>query len=171
MKMGKMKSAIIACTALLASLSAHASGNSIAYVDMRNVIEGSKHFAEMQNDMQKKLGTKHEELILAQKNFNSEQESLEKQKAVMASSTYKKKQGQLQEKKVKLAEQERAFQEQAMKMQDESMKKLYAAVKDATKEVAKKRGFDVVLQGEPLYIANNNDITASVKKIVESKKL
>ena len=170
MKMGKMKSAMIACAALLSGVGAYASNN-IAYVDMRNVIEGSKHFAQMQNDMQKKLGAKHEELVLAQKNFTTEQESLEKQKTVMASSTYKKKQGQLQEKKMKLAEQERAFQEEAMKMQDESMKKLYAAVKDATKEVAKKKGFDVVLQGEPLYIASNNDITAPVKKIVESKKL
>ena len=81
MKMGKMKSAMIACAALLSSVGAYASNN-IAYVDMRNVIEGSKHFAQMQNDMQKKLGAKHEELVLAQKNFTTEQESLEKQKLI-----------------------------------------------------------------------------------------
>ena len=167
-----IKNILITTTLVLSCLSASAAAKaSVAYVDMRTVIEGSKHFAQMQQDMQKTLGPKHQELLAAQKEMESEQETLTKQKAVMASATFKKKQDVLSAKQTKLAERERAFQDEVMKMQDASMKKLYGAVKDAAKEIATQKGFDVVLQGEPLYIANNGDITSQVKSLVEKKKI
>ena len=69
------------------------------------------------------------------------------------------------------AEKERAFQEEVIKLQDQSMKKLYTLVKDATKKVAQKNGFEIVLQGEALYITEKYDITKEVKKAVEESKL
>ena len=166
-----IKNILISSALALSCLTAAAAKPTVAFVDMRTVIEGSKHFAQMQQEMQKSLGPKHQELMLAQKEMDTEQEALAKQKTVMATATYKKKQEALTTKQTKLAERERAFQDEVMKMQDESMKKLYAAVKDAAKEVATRQGFDVVLQGEPLYIANNGDITTQVKTLVEKKKI
>lgn len=152
----------------IASTSAYAGG--VAVVDMRSVVEGSKHFAQMQADMQKNLGTKHEELMSSRNDLNKEQENLKKQKSVMAANDFKKKQDELTKKQAKLGERERAFQEEVMKTQDDSMKKLYAAVRTATEKVAKKNGFDLVLQGEPLFAVTKFDITSSVKKELESKK-
>ena len=155
----------------LAGITASAASSNIAFVDMRTVIEGSKHFAQMQQDMQNKLGDKHKELILAQKNIDSERDSLGKQKAVMASSTYNKRTAELKTKQTKLDEKQRQFQEEVMKLQEQSMKSLFTAVKDASKEVATKKGYSIVLQGEPLYIASGGDITEQVKVLVEKKKL
>ena len=89
----------------------------------------------------------------------------------MASATFNKKKQELDKKLVTHSEKERSFQEEVMKLQDQSMKKLYSLVKDATKTVAKKNGFDIVLQGEALYVTPQYDITKDVKSAVESSKL
>jgi Skp family chaperone for outer membrane proteins len=45
-------------------------------------------------------------------------------------------------------------------------------VKTSTKKVAQEQGFEIVLQGEALYVSNDKyDITDKVKKAVESSKL
>ena len=66
-------------------------------------------------------------------------------------------------------ERERSFQEEVMKTQDDSMKKLYSAVKASTEKIAKNNGFDLVIQAEPLFATAKNDLTSSVKKDLESK--
>ena len=143
----------------------------VAIVDVRSVVEGSKHFMALQQDMQKKLGNKHEELVLAQKELTTQLVELEKSKKVMAAATYSKKSKAPEAKLTEHAAKERAFQEEVMKLQEQSMKKLYKLVKDATKKVAEKNKFDIVLQGEALYAKPQFDITSEVKKSVENSKL
>lgn len=168
----KVKSAVLASLVMVASLSVNAAaGGNVAVVDIRSVVEGSKHFDAMQKSMQKKLGDKHQELIIQQKKLAEEQSALEKSKAVTASATYSKKQADLEKKQEKLAESERAFQEQVMKLQDESMKKLYNLVKSASTKIATAKGFEIVLQAEPLYVKSQYDITKEVKTAVENSKL
>ena len=174
MSVSKVKSLLLVGLVLgsnVCAMAGYGSGSSgkVAVVDMRSVVEGSKHFAQMQANMQKNLGAKHEELMLARTELTKEQEALKKQKAVMAAATFKKKQEAMDKKQTKLAERERAFQEEVMKTQDESMKKLYTAVKASTEKIAKKNGFDLVIQAEPLFSTAKNDLTSSVKKDLESK--
>tara|TARA_B100001989_G_C24522847_1_gene456873 strand:- start:271 stop:786 length:516 start_codon:yes stop_codon:yes gene_type:complete len=167
-----IKNALLASSLIAGGLIANAeTKGTVAVVDVRSVVEGSKHFTGMQADMQKKLGPKHEELVLAQKNLSKQQEELDKSKQVMAAATYNKKKQELDKKFTAHAEKERAFQEEVMKLQDQSMKKLYGLVKDATKTVAKKQGFNIVLQGEALYVTDQYDITKEVKRAVENSKL
>lgn len=169
-----IKNALLASTLIASGFVANAQAqgtSTVAVVDVRSVVEGSKHFTSMQADMQKKLGPKHEELVLAQKNLSKQQEELDKSKQVMATATYNKKKQELDKKLAAHAEKERAFQEEVMKLQDQSMKKLYSLVKDATKTIAQKQGFKIVLQGEALYVADQYDITKEVKRAVENSKL
>ena len=168
-----LKSAVLASLLMTTGLTASAqqASGKVAIVDVRSVVEGSKHFTNMQADMQKKLGTKHEELVLAQKELAKQQEELSKSKQVTATATYNSKKQALDKKLAAHAEKERAFQEEVMKLQDQSMKKLYSLVKDATKSVATKQGFDIVLQGEALYVTPQYDITKEVKRAVENSKL
>ena len=169
----KMKNTLIAGAMLVSGLSAIAGQpkSNVAVVDVRSVVEGSKHFTQMQTSMQKKLGARHEELVLARKDLTKQQEELKKSKQVMATATFKKKQAEIDKNQKQLAEKEGAFQEEVMKLQDQSMKKLYALVKESTKKIAQKQGFEIVLQGEALYAAGNYDITKEVKKTVEDSKL
>lgn len=174
MLLSKVKKLMLTSLVLGASVSVLAgfgssSSSNVAVVDMRSVVEGSKHFAQMQADMQKSLGKKHEELMASRNELTKEQDALKKQKAVMAAATFKKKQDALDAKQKTLAEKERSFQEEVMKTQDESMKKLYSAVKTATEKIAKKNGFELVIQGEPLYVTAKYDITSAVKKELEGK--
>ena len=55
-----LKSALLASLLMATGLTASAQSESgkVAIVDVRSVVEGSKHFTNMQADMQKKLGTK-----------------------------------------------------------------------------------------------------------------
>ena len=167
------KNTVLSSLIVFSGLSAVAAPkNIVAVVDVRAVVEGTKHFTEMQAKMQETLGAKHEELVLAQKNLGEERATLEKSKKVTAEATCKAKLADLDKKQSDLAGRERTFQEEVMKMQEESMQKLYAVVKASTKKVAQEQGFEIVLQGEALYVSNDKyDLTTKVKKAVENSKL
>ena len=139
----------------------------IACVDMKKVWESSKEIKvekkkmeKMIKDTQTKIKKKEQELLDLQKRA--------KEEAPMA--TEEAKRDMAQEYQKKLMEYQQLAQESQRKLQNKDIKAqadFIEKVKKIATQIAKKKGFDVVLAKEQvLFISPKFDITGDVVKVV-----
>ena len=151
----------------LYTLSAFAEFN-IAVIDMKNVVENSKQMTSMKDKLQAKFSPKHDELVNEGKALAKKFEDFEKEKPVLSQKKAKEMETSLQKEQQELVAKESKFRQDLYAEQESSMKAIVNSVKQASENIAKKKGFAMVIDSSSTtFVQDKYNITKEVSKLLD----
>ena len=142
------------------------------YVDvmtaMRQVEKGKKAFEELQQMKSKR----QKELEQEEKDLRTEGEELKAQKTVLSDDAFARKNREFARKQLALQQKLETYEMELMKAQDEKAKDILKDMEVIIKEIAEKRGYEIIFEksGSKLLYANiQNDLTKEVINIYDQR--
>lgn len=157
-----MRYLIIAAVFTLAAVSTHAAETKIGTVDMQKALlsieAGKKARTKLEGDFNKRK----KELEDEQSAIRKLGEDFKKQSAVLSEDARMKKQGEIQERVMKLQEKTMKSQQEIQMKEKDLTDPLVGQLKNMIAEIAKKKGYTVILEkseNSVLYAPENDDIT------------
>lgn len=155
---------MILSVACVASSAVMASSANFGVVDINKVIESSPQMTTLRASLEKEFQAKGQALQAKIKQFNDDASKLDKEKPVMAKAEIQKKEAELNKRQQTLAQEEQALQQSVMQKNQLMMEEVISKVKAASAEVAKKKGFAMVLQKTAVIVSDaSQDMTADVQ--------
>lgn len=162
-----MKITGISLVVLTASLTAHAAeaAQKIGYVNTAKVFQTVPQVQAVEQKLEKSSKDKRAELDKLKKQIDTKVEKLKRDAQLMSSNDVDNLRIDIQSMQAKLEVKGKSFQADINKMKQEEMKKINVKIQAAIDKVAKKDGYDIVLNGQALvYATPSADITDSVIK-------
>ena len=163
-----MLTGILAATSLVPTM--YATEFLMATMDTRSLVESSDDMTTLRDSITKNFTAKREEIVKSHEKLKDDIAAFQKNMKTMKKATKEKKEKALMARQQKLAGQEREFQADLYKAQDSGMKKIMDKVKRATKVVAEKSGYSVILPNNDAMYSNCTDVTDQVKEALKSLK-
>lgn len=162
-----MKITGISLVVLTASLTAQAAeaAQKIGYVNTAKVFQTVPQVQAVEQKLEKSSKDKRAELDKLKKQIDTKVEKLKRDAQLMSSNDVDNLRIDIQSMQAKLEVKGKSFQADINKMKQEEMQKINVKIQAAIDKVAKKDGYDIVLNGQALvYATPSADITDSVIK-------
>lgn len=149
--------------------SAYAADLKVATVNVENVLKSSTEVNAAKNNLQAKFKPQYASIEAAQKKMVADINSLKKNAETMSASARQKAQSSLASEQQTLVAQQQQFQQQLSHAQDETMQEVLKRLKLVVAQIAKQKGYSLVLpEGAVAYAAANLDITPVVLKAFDA---
>lgn len=162
-----MKITGISLVVLTASLTAQAAeaAQKIGYVNTAKVFQTVPQVQAVEQKLEKSSKDKRAELDKLKKQIDTKVEKLKRDAQLMSTNDVDNLRIDIQSMQAKLEVKGKSFQADINKMKQEEMQKINVKIQAAIDKVAKKDGYDIVLNGQALvYATPSADITDSVIK-------
>lgn len=162
-----MKITGISLVVLTASLTAQAAeaAQKIGYVNTAKVFQIVPQVQAVEQKLEKSSKDKRAELDKLKKQIDTKVEKLKRDAQLMSTNDVDNLRIDIQSMQAKLEVKGKSFQADINKMKQEEMQKINVKIQAAIDKVAKKDGYDIVLNGQALvYATPSADITDSVIK-------
>lgn len=165
-----MRNFIIACCAILCTLTAEAT--SVAVIDVDKILKDYPVVQKIDKDLQAQFGPRANKLAAQQTAISDEENDLKRNGSIMTDAQRNKLQIDIANNTNILQAQQAQFNQDLQNAQNKSMKTVLAAINQAVTQIAKTKGYDIVLQKDrTVYISDSVDISNSVLSLlVNSKK-
>ncbi len=165
--MKKQFLALVAASGLLLSGSALAAMK-IGVVDIQSILKESPKVEKMRTDMKNKFASKEKEMRKLQGDLQGLMQKYAKEQSVMSKKQKTNIENKINDGRRKLQALQMAFQKSYMEEQNKALTAIMGNVKEKVAAVAKKGGFDIVIdQNAVAYAKDGQDVT---EKVISSMK-
>lgn len=153
----------VVISGLLTSVSAQAAGN-IAFVEVSRILQSAPQVETIKEKIKKEFGPRDNEMVAQQKQIQKLQEKLVRDGAIMSDEEAKRLEKDILTRSRKLKTSKGEFQEDLALRQNEELNKLRKVIAEVIVEIAKKDGYDIVLEGGVVWAKDEINITDKVLK-------
>ncbi len=139
----------------------------IYVVDVQKVIDQSDLGKKSKASLEKEVKTREANFEKKAKAFENDVSAFEKQRAALSPAAAKEKAETLVKKEMELRKEAKADREQYSRKQESELELLYSKIAEATKKVAEREGYELVVEKNKLFVVWVNsefDITDKVTK-------
>jgi len=144
----------------------------IAYIDIIKIREGFSDFTEAEQKFQKKMQVVQASIKSKETQLQSMEEDYKKQEMLLSEEKKMEKQQEMQQELMAYQQMVQEAQTNAQEIEAELLAPVHQKLKIAIEKVAKREGFDYVLDVSNTYYANEAyDITSQVLRVLPSIKL
>ncbi|WP_295399798.1 OmpH family outer membrane protein [uncultured Thiocystis sp.] len=149
-----------------------ANNGGVGYVDMQKVLEQSKLGQRLQEQLRKEFEPKARQFAEDEKQIQTMQQSLERDKALMSKDQLAKKEKEIQALIADYQKKTMPIQQELMKVQQEKGREIVGPAREAVNAVAKQKKLGMVVErglSGLLYLDESLEITAEVIKEIDAK--
>jgi len=151
----------------LGSVAAFADEVKIGIVDMQKCIQMSESGKKAKSELESAFNKKKKELQEQEASLKKQQEEYQKKKSALSETAQREQERKLQEKFMKYQEVVQRSQAEIQKKEQEMSAPIIQNVRNRVSEIAKKKGFGIVLEKNDnivIYSEDKFDITEEVMK-------
>jgi outer membrane protein len=159
---------VVAALSLCASEAVFAEAK-IAFVEIGKVLESSPQVKSVQEKLKKEFANRDADLVSQQQQVKKLRDQLSSNGGVMSDSESKKLERDIVARTRTLKTKQGEFQEDLALRQNEELGKLRKVIAEVIIEVAKKDGYDLVLEGGVVWASDKINITDTVISRLKSK--
>ncbi len=153
---------------LFAGNSAMASGTKVAFVQVAKVLQVAPQVKRIKERIRREFAKRDSQLVAQQKKLNKLRAKLARDGSIMSESEKKRLERDILSRARKLKDAQSEFQEDLSLRQNEELAKLRKVISEVVIKVAKRGGFDMVLESGVVWTKDQYNITDQV--IQELKK-
>ncbi|MFT6077614.1 MAG: outer membrane protein [Myxococcota bacterium] len=147
-----------------------AQAQSIAVVDLENVLKSSKAMKDAQNKISKKQSKFQKEIDKKQKSLEEENKKIESKKSTLTDEAFEKEQIKFAKKVEKLKKLVDSRQAELKKSSLNVIEKINGKVKDSVEEIRSEKELDIIISStSTVFYKDELDITADVTKLLNKK--
>lgn len=159
-----MKKVLMLAGASVASfICSSALAMNMGVVDMQEIFSSSHGISQIQAKLQSQFSGKRNKMVKMMKSLQSEQKSLDKNRAVWSKSKIDQAESKLKSDQTKFQMAQATYQKEVMSAQQEAMKNFIDKIKTAAQKTAKDDKLDMVfVSNSVLYAKDAKDVTSSV---------
>jgi len=147
---------------------AMAAGTKVAFVQVAKVLQAAPQVKAIKDRIRKEFAKRDDQLVAEQKKLKKLKEKLARDAAIMSESEKKRLERDIIARSRKLKNAQSEFQEDLTLRQNEELAKLRKVITEVVVKVAKRGGFDMVLESGVVWANDKVNITDQV--IRELKK-
>lgn len=139
----------------------------IAILDMQKAIQNSESGKKAKAELEAEFNKKKKELQRQETALKKDQEAFQKKAAALSESAKQSQQAELQKKFMKYQELLQSSQAEIQKKEQEMSQPIIAKIKEKSTEIAKKKGYALVLEKNEnivIFSKDQDDITDDVMK-------
>ena len=155
---------LLAVFLVFTSTNVLASGNKIAYVEVGRVLQDSPQVKAVKEKIRREFAKRDDQLVAEQKKLKKLKEKLARDGAIMKESEKKRLERDIITRARKLKNAQSEFQEDLALRQNEELNKLRKIIAEKIIKVAKKGGYDIVLESGVVWASDKVNITDKVMK-------
>lgn len=176
--MRKLLISVVTAATLFASAAFAAPANAapatanlkVGVIDVQQILQKSPQIAAINNQLTKEFKPRQDKIVAAQKDLQAEADRLNKNGATMSDADRNKLQDQIIADKANVQGMAISFQRDLQQAQNKSMQDFMNQLTAVVNDVAKKGGYDLILQRAGVPYANNSlDITNQVLQELNKK--
>ncbi len=165
MKVQQMKNiTVVLLVFVLLGVNTAFAATKIAFVETGRVLQGSPQVKAVKNKIKKEFARRDDQLVAEQKKVTKLQEKLLKDSSVMSESERTRLERDILSRRRKLKNSQSEFQEDLTLRQNEELAKLRKQIAEVIIKVAKRNGYDLVLESGVIWANNKINITDKVIK-------
>lgn len=154
---------------LLAAAPAQAADLKIGYVDAIKLVEEAPQGEAALKKLEREFGKREKSMIAKRDRARKLQSDLDKNALVLKATERDEKAQQLRDLKRDLAREQQEFREDYSLRRNEELGKLQKVVTDVIVDIAKKEGYDLIVQNA-VYFSPKIDLTKKVLKKLKARK-
>lgn len=158
----KLIIALLACAALLSVADVAAEDYKIGVVNAAKVLEMAPQADAARKKLEKEFATRDRGLVSAQKELKDMEDRINKDGAIMSETERSRLERDIINRRRELKRDTQEFQEDVNFRRNEEMAKIQKMIAEAIIELAKEKGFDMVLHNGAVYASEKVDITQMV---------
>ncbi|WP_456407873.1 OmpH family outer membrane protein [Thiolapillus sp.] len=136
----------------------------IAYVEVGKVLQDSPQVKAVKEKIRKEFSKRDDQLVAEQKKLKKLKEKLKRDGSIMSEAEVKRLERDIIARTRKLKNAQSEFQEDLALRQNEELAKLRKAIAEVIVKVAKKGGYDLVLESGVVWANDKVNITKQVLK-------
>lgn len=149
----------------------NAQATNIAVIDVDKILKGYPLVQKIDRDLQAQFGSRSNKLVSQKKSIEDEQDDLKRNGSIMTDSQRNKLQIDIANNTNILEAQQSQFNQDLQAAQNKSMKTVLSNINQAVIQIAKKQGYQIVLQKDrTIYISDSVDISNNVLSILNATK-
>ncbi len=167
------KLARVAVIGALSMTGSSALAAKVGYIDMGRAIEESAAGKKARESLKAEYEKRQKTLGKKDGDIKKMAEDLQKKRTALSEEAFSKKNIELQEEMSKFRATVAENQEELQKKEKDLLEPILAKIKKATEQVAKEKGFDMVLESRAqsiVFAAADANLTADVLKALEKEK-
>lgn len=142
----------------------------IAYVEVGKVLQESPQVKAVKEKIRKEFSKRDDQLVSEQKKLRKLKEKLQRDASIMSEAEGKRLERDIIARTRKLKNAQSEFQEDLALRQNEELGKLRKVIAEVIVKVAKKGGYDLVLESGVVWANDKVNITKQVLKELKKKK-
>lgn len=144
----------------------------IGIINIAKIMQESKQAEKARNELKKKFGSQQDDLTKLQAKIKADQDTLSKDKTVLAKKDLQKLQDQFENNKREFQRKQQAFVQDLQVAQTQVMRDLSQDLNKIVQDIAKNDKYDLILQRDQVVFASDSvDITAAVLKELNKKSV
>jgi len=158
---------------LMLSVSSHAAEGKVGFVNAGSIFEQYSGAKEAQQAYEKDMADLNRQVETMERDLQAFADTLEARKYLFSEERLKEKQTELEQKQQEYMRFRQDAEAKAAKRNEELTKPIIQAIEDASKQIAEKEGFDLVLDssaGIVVYSKLESDLTDRVLQALEETK-
>ncbi len=168
--MMKKTSMLVLFAVFLVSLSGAAlSATKIAYVEVGKVLQESPQVKAVKDKIRKEFAKRDDQLVAEQKKLKKLKEKLARDGSIMSEAERKRLERDIIARTRKLKNAQSEFQEDLALRQNEELGKLRKVIAEVIVKVAKRGGYDLVLESGVVWANDKVNITTQVLKELKKR--
>jgi len=161
---------ILSVAFLFVGLSENAlAASKIGYVEVGRVLQESPQVKKVKDKIRREFAKRDDQLVAEQKKLKKLKEKLTKDRAIMSDAEVKRLERDIIARSRKLKNAQSEFQEDLALRQNEELGKLRKVIAEVIIKVAKKGGFDLVLESGVVWANSKVNITDQVLKELKKR--
>jgi len=141
----------------------------IAYVEVGKVLQESPQVKAVKEKIRKEFSKRDDQLVAEQKKLKKLKEKLQRDGSIMSEAEVKRLERDIIARTRKLKNAQSEFQEDLALRQNEELSKLRKVIAEVIVKVAKKGGYDLVLESGVVWANDKVNITKQVLKELKRK--
>lgn len=153
---------------LLASGSAVAA-TKVGYVEVSKVLQASPQVKAIKERIRREFAKRDDQLVAEQKKLKKLKEKLNRDAAIMSEAETKRLERDIIARSRKLKNAQSEFQEDLALRQNEELAKLRKVISEVVIKVAKRGGYDMILESGVVWAADKVNITGQVIKELKKR--
>jgi len=136
----------------------------IAYVEVGKVLQGSPQVKAIKEKIRREFSKRDDQLVAEQKKLKKLKEKLQRDSSIMSDAEVKRLERDIIARTRKLKNAQSEFQEDLALRQNEELSKLRKVIAEVIVKVAKKGGYDMVLESGVVWANDKVNITGQVQQ-------
>lgn len=141
----------------------------VGYVEVAKVLQASPQVKSIKERIRKEFAKRDDQLVAEQKKLKKLKEKLQRDAAIMSEAEAKRLERDIIARTRKLKNAQSEFQEDLALRQNEELARLRKVISEVVIKVAKRGGYDMILESGVVWAADKVNITSQVIKELKNR--